>query len=385
MIPLLLLLLHSTVALDESLEIVHEYADNYIVVLLPTDAKTQSSLAFQLSHDYDTSSVWTHIHGFHGFAASLTPTQHTTLLESPHVDYIEPDLPVFAYCPDVQTGSSSWGQSRTTRRKGTGDFEHDASWGKGVDLYILDTGVNCDHEEFSSCVCGPTFADGDDGCSDGNSHGSFCASIAAGRVYGLAKSTNIVGVKVLADNGVGSISSVIQGMNYVASQPGIRVASMSLGGGFSQASNDAADALVREGVPLAVAAGNSNKDACAFSPASAPLAITVGASDQQDRRSSFSNYGACLDIFAPGSDITGADRTPGLYVTGSGTSMATPHVAAILSALRSQHPDASPAELQEMLASHSTRSALQDVGDGSPNRLLYMFCEPLHNFFSFFF
>lgn len=335
-----------------------------------------------LAAKYNPSTVWGELPGFLGFGARLTIEDVLDLEGSDEVAYVEPDQSVYAtgwgpstICPSVQTGDQSWGQSRVTRLTGAGDFSHDPSWGSGVDLYILDTGVNCDHEEFTSCGCGPTFAGGEDGCSDGHYHGSFCASIAAGRTYGVAKSANVTGVKVLSDFGSGSISSIISGMNYVAGQEGNRVASMSLGGGYSQASNDAADALVRAGVALAIAAGNSNRDACSYSPAAAGLPITVGSTDIDDRRSSFSNIGSCVDVFAPGSDITGGNNKPGEYVTGSGTSMATPHVAGALAALRGEDPSLSPRKLKSLIQLNGLDDLLTDVGESSPNLLLHIDCN----------
>ena len=349
----------------------------FIVVMKP--AGKSSAL---LSSRYSTQRQWTHIPGFTGFLATLTDSDREDLSSDPEVAYIEPNEPVYALplfgeveCPVVETGPQSWGQGRVTRVNGTGDYRHDPEWGKGVDLYIIDTGTNCEHEEFDSCDCGPTFSGGLDGCSDGNSHGTFCGSIAAGKVYGIAKGAHIIGVKVLSDSGMGSTASVISGMDYVAAQSGTRVASMSLGGGFSQASNDAADALVRAGVTLAVAAGNDNSDACSHSPASAPLPICVGSTDKEDQRSFFSNYGSCTDVFAPGSDITGASNKPGTYVTGSGTSMATPHVAGVLAALRSMDHTLCPWKLKTKLLTDALNDYVADVGEDSPNRLLHLQCE----------
>ena len=173
---------------------------------------------------------------------------------------------------------------------------------------------------------------------------------------------------------MGSTSDIISGINYVASQTGNRVASMSLGGGFSQASNDAVNALVQSGVPLAIAAGNSNADTCRFSPASAELPIAVGSTTQGDVRSAFSNYGPCTDIFAPGSDITGATNIPGQYVTGSGTSMATPHVAGVLAIMRSKDATISPEQAKREIVTNGLENVLKDVRN-SPNVLLHVDCE----------
>lgn len=327
---------------------------------------------------YETSKTWNNIPNFNAFMSRFTPEQYSEVVKDPNVKYIEVNQPVYAYgnCPDIQTGDQSWGQSRTTSLNGTGDYKHNKNWGEGVDLYIIDTGVNCAHEEFSDseCTCGPTFAGGEDGCTDGNSHGTFCASIAAGKVYGVSKGANLIGVKVLSDSGMGSTAGVISGMNYVAGMEGNRVASMSLGGPFSQASNDAANALVKSGVALAVAAGNENSDTCGKSPASSGLALTVGSTTIDDKRSFFSNYGPCLDIYAPGSDITGASNKPGTYVTASGTSMATPHVAAVMAKIRGEDPSLSPANVKQQVLSTGLVNFVEDAKEGSPNTLLHVEC-----------
>jgi len=332
-----------------------------------------------MNANYNAMESWNNIPNFNGFLSKLTRDQFNEAQNDPLIKYIELDKPVYAlgdYCPNIQSGNQSWGQSRTTRVNGTGEYNHNKEWGSDVDLYVIDTGVNCEHEEFDNikCSCGPTYSDGIDGCSDGNSHGTFCASIASGNIYGVSKSPNIIGVKVLGDSGMGSTAGVIAGMNYVAGQTGNRVASMSLGGGFSQASNDAANAMVESGVALAVAAGNENMDACYKSPASAELAITVGSMDINDKRSYFSNYGKCMDIYAPGSDITGASNNPGTYVTGSGTSMATPHVAAVLAKLRSDNPYMSPLMIKSKLLSSTLEDMIEDAKEESPNKLLHIEC-----------
>lgn len=347
----------------------------YIVVL-----KSGSGDLLATQSRYSIKGTWSSIPGFRAFLTDASHEDLEYMTNDPGVDYFEINQPVYTdgrYCPSTETGPQSWGQGRVTRVNGTGDYRHDPTWGSGVDLYVIDTGVNCEHEEFANteCTCGPTFAGGADGCTDGNSHGTFCASIAAGDVYGIAKSSHIIGVKVLSDSGMGSTAGVISGMDFVASRTGNRVASMSLGGSFSQASNDAADALVRSGVALAIAAGNDNEDACRHSPASAPLPICVGSTDKEDQRSFFSNYGSCTDIFAPGSDITGASSEPGTYVTGSGTSMAAPHVAGVLAALRGLDPNLSPRKLKRLVLTEASDDVISDVGDGSPNRLLHLDCS----------
>jgi subtilisin family serine protease len=280
-----------------------------------------------------------------------------------------------AACSDTQTGKQSWGQSRTTRTKGTGDYEHEKTWGKNVKVYVIDTGSNCNHEDFNAaCSCGPTFSGGTNGCSDGNGHGTHCASTATGTVYGISKNAELVGVKVLGDSGSGSTSGVIAGMDWVASQGSGSVASMSLGGGYSSASNNAVDGMTRAGVTVVVAAGNDGRDACNYSPASASTAYTIGATTQSDARSSFSNIGKCVDIFAPGSSITAAWYKPGQTNTISGTSMACPHVAGAAAAILSENPRFTPAEVKSALDNLALTGVISNVGANSPNKFLHLEC-----------
>ena len=348
-----------------------------------------------------TSKVYKSLPGFKGFSARLNNNELNAMLADEDVDYIEPDQTMYALgafrrsanfanatatrppaeskCSATQTGAQSWGLSRTTSDvKGTDKYEHDPSWGAGVKVYVIDTGSSCDHTDFNTkCSCGPSFARGAaDGCADGNGHGTHCASTVAGIQYGVAKSAEIVGVKVLGDRGSGSNSDVIAGMDWVAQQGPGSVASMSLGGGFSTASNDAADSMYKMGVTLVVAAGNDNGDACNSSPASAASAYTVGATDIEDARSSFSNYGECVDIFAPGTGITAAWPKGGDGATNtiSGTSMACPHVAGAAAAIISQNPKYTNAQVKKALSSLALNGVVADVKADSPNLLLHLEC-----------
>lgn len=341
-----------------------------------------------------TSGIYNSLPGFKGFTARLNNDELNAMLEDEDVDYIEPDQTMYAVgsfrrsdnataaaagsCSATQTGSQSWGLSRTTRTAGNGDYEHDPSWGAGVKVYVIDTGSSCPHSDFNAkCSCGPSFSRGAaDGCADGNGHGTHCASTVAGIQYGVSKSAEIIGVKVLGDRGSGSNSDVIAGMDWVAQQGAGSVASMSLGGGFSAASNAAADAMYEAGVTLVVAAGNDNGDACSSSPASAAMAYTVGATDINDARSSFSNYGTCVDIFAPGSAITAAWPKGGEGATNtiSGTSMACPHVAGAAAAIISQNPSYTNAQVKAALSDLALTDVISDVKTGSPNLLLHLEC-----------
>ena len=253
------------------------------------------------------------------------------------VDYIERDLAAHAV-----RATDLWGLDRTDQRALPLDDSYTLPFnvtGSNVHVYVIDTGINADHTEFAGRVGeGMDFAsDPDDEIPDDcNGHGTHCAGTVLGTNFGVAPGATLHGVKVLNCGGSGSFGDVISGMEWVADNhelmhPGTQaVVSMSLGGGFSQAVNDAVDKLVDAGITTVVAAGNSNTDACTSSPASAPRAITVGATASDDKRAGFSNYGRCVDIFAPGVGIKsawiGGDNAEN---TISGTSMATPHVAGV--------------------------------------------------------
>ncbi|PIK39857.1 putative proteinase R [Apostichopus japonicus] len=246
--------------------------------------------------------------------------------------------------------------------------------GEGVNVYVIDTGVNPTHDDLAG-RCDVFFNAIDFGLSDGadcNGHGSHCAGTVAGSTYGVAKNAHIYGVRVLSCVGFGSTESVVSGCEKVASDAILpAVASLSLGGGVSAAMDAAITTMVKNGVTSVVAAGNSNADACLSSPAREEMAITVAASDSNDQRASFSNYGSCTDIFAPGVAITSIwydsnDSTN----TISGTSMACPHVAGAAALILEENPDLSPSVVKAALVNTAVNDKITDPGDGSPNKLL---------------
>ena len=247
--------------------------------------------------------------------------------------------------------------------------------GNGVDIYIVDTGVATENVDFEGRA---TFgyAAGSLQKMDGHGHGTHCAGTAAGKTYGVAKGANIIGVKVLADNGSGSTTDIVDGLNWVlqnaksTGKPSI--ASMSLGGDQSQALDDAVTKLIAAGVQVAVAAGNSNLDASNTSPARVPTAITVGASDISNAKASFSNFGAAVDVWAPGVNITstwiGATNA---IKTISGTSMATPQVAGLAAYLLSKDTSMTPDALFAKIKSLATPDAISGVPSGTVSDFVY--------------
>jgi len=215
--------------------------------------------------------------------------------------------------------------------------------------------------------------------TDGNGHGTHCAGTVAGITYGVAKEANLIAVKVLSDSGSGSTSGVIDGINWAAADATAKnkpaVANLSLGGGFSQANNDAVTGLVNAGVTTAVAAGNDNADACNYSPASTPAAITVAASDKNNARATYSNYGTCVDIYGPGSSITSAwIGSPSAINTISGTSMASPHIAGAAAKALSQNNALTPAQVTTQIINNAVPDQVTGNKVGTPNLMVHSNC-----------
>lgn len=306
-----------------------------------------------------------------GFVVQGALSEIEQLAQDPEVDFIEADQVMSI---NASQNNATWGIDRVDARAGRDGLYNYAATGEGVHTYIVDTGVLGTHQEFTGRM-GEGFSAISDGRGpdDCNGHGTHVAGTVAGSQYGVAKDAFVHAVRVLDCNGSGSNSGVIGGVEWVAKNAELpAVANMSLGGGASAALDQAVASAIRAGVVFVVAAGNSNADACQSSPARAPAAITVGSTDRNDRRSSFSNFGRCLDIFAPGSDITSAwvggdTRTR----TISGTSMAAPHVAGAVALLLESNNNASTQRIETLLVSGATNDAISNVGRSSPNKFLY--------------
>ena len=287
----------------------------------------------------------------------------------------EPVTPQASTTPDVPT--AVWGLDRIDQRglPLDGRFGRVGS-GAGVTAYIIDTGVLSTHSEFAGRVMsGYTSISDEYGSSDCNGHGTHVAGTVGGTNFGVAPNVAIVPVRVLDCTGSGTTAGVIAGIDWVVSHHvagAPAVANMSLGGGRSTALDLAVQRGIADGVTFVVAAGNSNTNACLSSPAGEALAITVGSSTSADARSSFSNYGTCVDVFAPGSNITSAwIGSSTASSVKSGTSMAAPHVAGVVALGLESAPSMTPALMSQWVTSSATSGALTDVGPGSVNLLLY--------------
>jgi subtilisin family serine protease len=295
------------------------------------------------------------------------------LARHPSVVAIEEDMVVFAV--GTQTGAT-WGLDRIDQRDRplNGSYTY-AKTGAGVYSYILDTGILPGHVDFGGrVVSGFTAITDGNGSSDCNGHGTHVAGTVGGTTYGVAKQTTLVPVRVLGCTGSGTNSGVIAGVDWVAAnhvKPA--VANMSLGGGASSALDAAVANAVSRGVTFVVAAGNSNANACNYSPARAASAITVGATTNTDARASYSNFGSCLDIFAPGSSITSAWWTSNTATsTISGTSMASPHVAGVAALIvEGTGSSMTPAQVTDAIIAAASTGKVTSAGTGSPNRLLF--------------
>jgi subtilisin family serine protease len=346
--------------------------DRYIVVLKDTAEARKPGLARYLAARFGGTVKEEYGTAVHGFTANLTEKAAKRLAANPSVASVEQDRAV--RLADTQS-AATWGLDRIDQRalplSRTYVYPSSAA---NVTAYILDTGVRLSHSEFGGrATSGYDFIDKDADASDCQGHGTHVAGTVAGATYGVAKQARVVSVRVLGCDGSGSYSAIIAGVDWVtknAVKPA--VANMSLGGGASASLDTAIKNSIASGVTYALAAGNNNTNACNVSPARTPEAITVGATTSSDARASYSNYGSCVDIFAPRSSVLsstkGSDSASGLM---SGTSMATPHVTGAAALYLAANPALTPAQVRDAMVADSTPNKVTGAGSGSPNRLLY--------------
>ncbi|KFY95516.1 hypothetical protein V500_02743 [Pseudogymnoascus sp. VKM F-4518 (FW-2643)] len=364
--------------------------DSYIVVYNDIDDSTFEAEMFNvhslllnkrdlnfkgLGHKYKMST-------FKGYQIEADMATVNKISKSPHVAYVEKDVKVSAYDISVRIGAP-WGLDRISHRNGTSpgleEYTYDSSAGKGTTIYVIDTGIHIDHEEFEGrAKWGVNFIAGsvDD---DEDGHGTHVAGIAAGKTYGVASEANLVAIRVLDANGDGKSSDVLAGMQWAAdaaeykNQTGKSVINMSLGANYSEAFNKATEAIIARGIVVVAAAGNGDINASSVSPASAADVITVGAAYRNDTRAKFSNWGVALDVFAPGVNILSAwigSNTANKTISGS--SMACPHVAGLAAYFIGLETNgtSTPAKIAAKIKKVATKGVVADLKN-SLNNLAY--------------
>ena len=342
----------------------------YIVIL--KESQPMASIASEMTHYHGGKVLRRYQRALNGFAVELTEERMHALAQDPRIAYIEADRVVRINAAQSPAG---WGLDRVDQRDLPldGIYHHNTNSSK-VSAYIIDTGIRQSHNDFAGrAQSGYTAINDGRGSHDCNGHGTHVAGIVGGGTYGVAKEVNLYAVRVLDCDGAGTLSNVIAGIDWVTDNHiAPAVANMSLGGETSQAMDDAIRASVAAGVTYIVAAGNENADACNSSPARIATAITVAASTPTDTRASFSNWGTCVDVFAPGLEITSAGNLGDNGTnTFSGTSMAAPHVAGVAALSLASNPSATPAQVYDAVINTATANRLKSIRSTSPNRLVY--------------
>ena len=349
---------------------------NQYIVILNKDIGPAKDFAQNIAKQHGGRVLQSYDSALKGFAIYLPDTAGTAFIEAmkknPQVLSVENDTVVNI---DAMTQNNpDWGLDRIDQKALPLNSTYSYSQtGSGTTAYIVDTGILSTHQEFSGRVLnGYTAISDGNGTTDCNGHGTHVAGTVGGTTYGVAKSVRLVPVRILGCDGSGASSNVIAGLDWIlknGSKPA--VVNMSLGGAASSSLDSAVENLYNNGYVMVVAAGNSNTDACTSSPARTSNAITVAATDNTDTRASYSNYGSCVDIFAPGSQINsswiGSNTATKVL---NGTSMATPHVAGVVAEMLQSAPTATPQTISTNLLNQATSNVVKNPS-GSPNRLLY--------------
>ncbi|MCF4430004.1 S8 family peptidase [Acinetobacter baumannii] len=349
---------------------------NQYIVILNKDAGPSKDFAQNIAKQHAGKVLQSYDTVLKGFAIYLPDTAGAAFIEAmkknPHVLSVESDTIVNI---DATTQSNpDWGLDRIDQKALPLNSAYSyLQTGSGTTAYIVDTGILSSHQEFSGRVLSGYTAISDGiGTTDCNGHGTHVAGTVGGTTYGVAKNVNLVPIRILGCDGSGASSNVIAGLDWIlknGKKPA--VVNMSLGGATSSSLDSAVENLYNNGYVMVVAAGNSNTDACTSSPARVSKAITVAATDNTDTRASYSNYGSCVDIFAPGSQINsswiGSNTATKIL---NGTSMATPHVAGVVAEMLQSTPTASPQTISTNLLNQASSNVVKNPS-GSPNRLLY--------------
>jgi aqualysin 1 len=350
---------------------------NRYIVVLDQDAmrgenETAERSAGRLLARYGGEADRVYRHALKGFAAEMTPKAAEEMSRDPEVLFVEEDAYVSVNA--TQT-NAPWGLDRVDQRSVPLNSAYNyIKTGSGVNVYVIDTGVLPTHVDFGGRATAvfDSMYDGRNGV-DCHGHGTHVAATIGGNNYGIAKNVNIRGVRVLGCNGIGTVSSTVEGVDWVtANFVAPAVVNMSMGSNASPLMDYAVQSSINAGVTYVAAAGNANTDACQYSPARVGAAITVGASDQTDTRASFSNYGSCVDLFAPGVGITSAWAWSNYASnTANGTSMATPHVTGAVALYLEDNRTATPSQVTAALMGTATTGTVSGATGGSPNLMLF--------------
>ncbi|WP_406508163.1 S8 family peptidase [Streptomyces sp. NBC_00212] len=346
---------------------------SYIVTLKDSVARANSAAGQAVARKHGATVKRTYHQAVNGYSVQASEPQAERLAGDPAVASVSVDRAFRV--SGTQPRPPSWGLDRIDQRNLplSRSYTYPGSAGSGVTAYIIDSGVRITHQDFGGRASyGYDAIDNDHVAQDGNGHGTHVAAIAAGSRYGVAKKAKIVAVRVLDDAGSGTTEQIVAGIDWVT-QHAIKpaVANMSLSGGADAVVDQAVKKSIASGVTYTVAAGNDGQDASLHSPARVPEAITVGATTERDSRDSLSNYGAALDLFAPGEFIASAwNASDTATISDSGTSMAAPHVAGAAALYLADHPRARPGQVASALTASASTGLVTRPGSGSPNRLL---------------
>jgi subtilisin family serine protease len=351
---------------------------SYIVVLrdAAVTAGAVPAKAHSLADRYGGTIGHTYTDALHGFEINLPEQAARRLAGDPAVDYVQANQTMSL--TSTESPVPSWGLDRIDQRALPLDDSYTyPNTGAGVKAYVIDSGINLTHSDFGGrALSGRDVVSNDDDATDCYGHGTHVAGTIGGTTYGVAKNATLVAVRVANCSGSLTSALVIAGIDWATADhtTGPAVANLSMGGSANKALDAAVAHSIADGITYAVAAGNLfGSDACAFSPSRTPNAVTVGATTSTDARPGYSNIGSCLDLFAPGSDITstwiGSDTATNIS---SGTSMAAPHVAGAAALVLAANPGFTPQQVRDQLVDNATPNVVTNAGTGSPNRLLHI-------------